>query len=261
MERPPSLKGRFPFSFGVPSYIIPADIATNVRWLRDLVDEMELILFESKELSNMPSPSDIALFRGLAAETGLRYNVHLPLDIDIASADPLVRGSSLDTVERILDLTLPLDPTSFILHVLKDRQMDGARWKDTVRASLSALRAPASQFAVETLGWDLGEIDDILRELGFSICIDVGHLLLYGDDVPAAFERFSGRVTMVHLHGVHGGKDHLALDRLGVDERAMISRTVRAAGYSKGLSLEVFSREDFEDSIETVKQMFDPKGE
>ena len=70
MERPPSLKGRFPFSFGVPSYIIPADIATNVRWLRDLVDEIELILFESKEFSNMPSPSDVALFRVLAEEAG-----------------------------------------------------------------------------------------------------------------------------------------------------------------------------------------------
>ena len=174
---------------------------------------------------------------------------------------PRVRRRSLDTVERILDLTLPLDPTSFILHVLKDPAVEPARWKDTVRASLSALRGPASQFAVETLGWDLREIDDILRELGFSICIDVGHLVLYGDDVPATFEHFSGRVTMIHLHGVRDGKDHLALDKLGVDERAMIARTIGRRATRSGLSLEVFSREDFEDSIEAMKQMFDPKGE
>jgi sugar phosphate isomerase/epimerase len=261
MERPPSLKGRFPFSFAVPSYIVPADIATNVRWLRDLVDEIELILFESTEFSNMLSPADIALFRVLAEEAGLRYNVHLPLDIDIASGDARVRRSSLDTLERILDLALPLDPTSFILHVLKDPAMDPARWKDTVRASLSALREPASQFAVETLGWDLREIDDILRELGFSICIDVGHLVLYGDDVPATFEQFSGRVTMIHLHGVRDGKDHQALDKMDMAERAMIARTIRGAGYTRGLSLEVFSREDFEGSIEVMTQMFDPKGE
>jgi sugar phosphate isomerase/epimerase len=261
METPGTLKGRFPFSFGVPSYIIPADIATNVKWLRGLVDEIELILFESEQFSNMPTASDIALFRELAAETGLRYNVHLPLDIDIASAEPRMRGRSLETVERILDLTLPLEPTSFILHVLKDQETEPARWRDTVRSSLSALRPPAGRFAVETLGWDLGEIDDILRELGFSICVDIGHLLLHGADVPATFERFSGRVTMIHLHGVRDGKDHIALDRLGMAERAMIAKTVRDADYTGGLSLEVFSQDDFMHSIDALELMFDPKGE
>jgi sugar phosphate isomerase/epimerase len=256
MEQPRSLKGRFPFSFGVPSYIIPADIASNVKWLRGRVDEIELILFESEQFSNMPSPADIALFRDLAAETGLRYNVHLPLDIDIASPDPGTRARSMDMVERIMDLTLPLDPTSFVLHVLKWETADTARWKATVRESLAGLRAPLRQFAVETLAWDLREIDDILRELGLSVCIDIGHLLLRGDDVPAVFDLFSGRVTMIHLHGVHAGKDHVALGRLGMEERAMISRTIRQAGYTRSLSLEVFSREDFMGSLDVMEQMF-----
>jgi sugar phosphate isomerase/epimerase len=256
MEQPRSLKGRFPFSFGVPSYIIPADIATNVKWLRGIVDEIELILFESEQFSNMPSPADIALFRELAAETGLRYNVHLPLDIDIASPDPGIRSRSMDMVERIMDLTAPLDPTSFVLHVLTWKTPDVSRWRATVRESLSRLRPPLRQFAVETLAWDLREIDDILQELGLSVCIDIGHLLLRGDDVPAVFDQFSGRVTMIHLHGVQAGKDHIALGRLGMEERAMISRTVRKAGYTRSLSLEVFSQEDLLGSVDAMEQMF-----
>jgi sugar phosphate isomerase/epimerase len=260
MEQPPSLKGRFPFSFGVPSYIIPADIASNVKWLRGLVDEIELILFESDRFSNMPSPSDIALFRELAAESGLRYNVHLPLDVDVASMEARVRSRSLDMVERIVDLTAPLDPTSYILHVLKDETAEPARWKATVTESLAALRPPRDRFAVETLAWDLREIDDILRDLRFSVCIDIGHLLLRGDDVPSIFALFSGRISMIHLHGVQAGKDHIALDRLGAAERAMIAATVRAAGYARGLSLEIFSQEDFMHSLDVVEQMFGPGG-
>jgi sugar phosphate isomerase/epimerase len=259
MENPRSLKGRFPFSFGVPSYIIPADIATNVRWLRGLVDEIELILFESETLSNMPTPAEVDLFRDLAVGADLRYNVHLPLDIDIASPDAQVRRRSLETVERIMDLTLPLAPTGFILHVLRETA-DAALWRDTVRESLAALRAPRSQFAVETLSWDLREIDDILLELGFSVCVDIGHLLLRGDGVPDIFHRFSDRISMIHIHGVQGGKDHLSLDRLGAGERAMIARTVREAGYTRGVSLEVFSRDDFTRSIGVVEQMFGPEG-
>jgi len=260
MEQPRSLKGRFPFSFGVPSYIIPADIAANVKWLRGLVDEIELILFESEQFSNMPSPADIALFRVLAEEAGLRYNVHLPLDIDIASLDPGARRLSAETVQRVMDLTLPLDPTSFVLHVLKDEKAEPVRWKAVVRESLEALPRPHSQFAVETLAWDLREIDDILRDLRFSVCLDIGHLLLRGDDVPSIFDLFSERIVMIHLHGVQAGKDHIALARLGAAERAMIARTVRAAGYARSLSLEIFSREDFMSSLDVMEQMFGAGG-
>jgi len=58
----------------------------------------------------MPSPADIALFRVLAEEAGLRYNVHLPLDIDIASLDPGARRLSAETVQRVMDLTCPWIP-------------------------------------------------------------------------------------------------------------------------------------------------------
>jgi sugar phosphate isomerase/epimerase len=246
----------------VTSSIIPADIAANIRWLRSLVDEIELILFESKDLSTMPSPMDIALFRELAGATGLRFNVHLPLDIHVASDYPGLRRRSLDTVERIVDLTLPLEPTGFILHVLKGETADDARWRDTVRESLACLPVPRRRFAVETLAWDLREIDGILRELGLSVCIDIGHLLMRGEDVPGTFDFFTGRITMIHLHGVREGKDHLSLGKLGAEERDMISKTIGGARYTHGLSLEVFSKEDFVGSLDAMEQMFatDPGG-
>jgi hypothetical protein len=83
MRDPHSLKGQFPFSFGVTSYLYPEDIAANIVRLSDMADEMELILFQSGSASNIPSPTEVARFANLGKADGLRFNVHLPLDIDV----------------------------------------------------------------------------------------------------------------------------------------------------------------------------------
>ena len=41
-----------PFRLGTTSYIIPADILPNVRYLADKVDDIELVLFEADDYSN-----------------------------------------------------------------------------------------------------------------------------------------------------------------------------------------------------------------
>ena len=61
-----SLKGCFPFRLGTVSYIIPDDILPNVRYLADAVDDIELVLFESDELSNIPDEAAIAELADIA---------------------------------------------------------------------------------------------------------------------------------------------------------------------------------------------------
>ncbi len=53
-----SLKNRFPFRLGTTSYIIPADLMTNVRLLSPLVDDIELVLFEADDESNLPDETN-----------------------------------------------------------------------------------------------------------------------------------------------------------------------------------------------------------
>lgn len=249
-------KRQFPFSFGVTSYLYPADIAYNVRMLRETVDEMELILFESADVSSLPTPRDVAHFHALAIETGMRFNVHLPLDIDIASADERIRGNSLDVVSGIVELTSALDPTSYTLHVPRAEGEDRPAWLARVRRSLAAIPQPHERFCVETLAWDLREIDDILADLGFSVCIDVGHLLLHGHDVQSFFDFFSGRISMIHLHGVEAGKNHLSLAHLALPARTAFVDAVTRAGYARSLSLELFSLRDFQESLPVLEEMF-----
>ncbi len=46
----------YPFRLGTTSYIIPADILPNVRYLADKVQDVELVLFEVDDgQNNLPS--------------------------------------------------------------------------------------------------------------------------------------------------------------------------------------------------------------
>ena len=256
VSQPRSLKGQFPFSFGVTSYLYPADIAANIERLRNLADEMELILFESGSATNIPSPAEVARLADLAEPDGMRFNVHLPLDIDVVSRDPVFRAASLEMVARLTERTAPLRPTSYTLHVLRDHEDDREAWRERVRESLARIEPPRSRYCIETLQWDLREIDDIVRELGFSVCIDAGHLLLYGYDVAEFFRFFAGRISMVHLHGVHDGKDHLPLSVLGPREQGLVAEAMR--GYARSACLEVFALKDYQDSVPTLETMFLP---
>jgi len=251
-----SLKGRFPFRFGSTSYLHPADIGTNIRLAGGLMDEMELILFEGKDYSNLPGPADVQRFSSLAAETGLRFNVHLPLDLDVTAEDETTRIRALDTMLRIVDLTAPLSPTGFPLHLPREDAVDVRRWEDRARRSLSRLSGSGIPFCVETLSYDLREIDGALREYGFPVCIDVGHLLIGNRDVAEFFRAFRGRVPMVHLHGVRDGRDHASLRHLSAAQRAAIAEAIRGEPSVRSVSLEVFSLGDFSDSAEALKEMF-----
>lgn len=62
----------FPFRFGTTSYIIPDEIIPNVEFLKDRVDDIELVLFESDEFSNLPGRDDIGRLSDIADEYGCR---------------------------------------------------------------------------------------------------------------------------------------------------------------------------------------------
>ncbi|MDD4302147.1 MAG: cobamide remodeling phosphodiesterase CbiR, partial [Sphaerochaeta sp.] len=99
---------------GTTSYIIPDDILPNVRYLADKVDDIELVLFESEEMSNLPDEKTIRELARLGESHGLSYTVHFPLDIYPGSADLDERMRFMRTVERIISLTEPLDPFGYV---------------------------------------------------------------------------------------------------------------------------------------------------
>ena len=256
----PDLKGRFPFRLGTTSYIIPDAILPNVRFLAPWVDEIELVLFESGRDDNLPSGEDISALAALAGEHRLTYNVHLPTDVLLGHPDAGIRAAACATIMRFYERTRSLPPTAYCLHLEKDRRREMT--PDTVGAWLTNLLyslehlfeagLPPSLVAVENIDYTFRWIYPLIRDLDLPICLDLGHLLIQGEDVETYLDLYGDRTVMIHLHGVEAGRDHRSL--AGIPDREWRIITAFLKDYQGGLSIEVFSREDLHRSLTRMEE-------
>jgi len=249
-----SYKGLYPFKTCTTSFIYPDHYIPNVKMLGPYLDEIELLLFESRGDGALPSRTVIAELCRLAGEFDLSYNVHLPTDISIADRDPAGQQHAVETMIRIMDLVQPLDASALILHVPFDEksydQSIVANWRDRVYRNLEII-LPAVEnkniIAVETLDYPLQLLEDIIDDLDLSICLDLGHLMVYDYDLVEVFKKYGFKTSVLHLHGVENGRDHLTLARLSEKLAASVSRVLKR--FSGVVSLEVFSFEDLKSSL------------
>ncbi len=252
------------FRLGTSSYIIPADILPNVEFLKDRVQDIELILFESDEYSNLPNTDTIARLREAAVAHDLTYTVHFPLDANVGSADEAERTASVQKWIRVFNLMEAVCPRGYLVHFHADTSRrdppsaDIPRWQDQLHRSVQELLAaglPADRLCVETLSYPLRFADPIIEEHNLSICLDVGHLVLSRQPVEETIRRYLPRTRIIHLHGVSGDQDHLGL---GVLETSVLKQWLawldadgRAA--ERVLTLEVFSEAHFTDSMRALR--------
>lgn len=248
-----SYKGCFPFSLSVPSWLYPAGYAENVARVAPFVDGVELLFFEG----NAASLPDAATWDALAAlrqDHGLVYNIHMPIDENLAAADPLERRRALCAHERLFALVAPLVPVTHTIHLERPAGADPAAWTRAAEESLAALadmQNPAN-ITVETLDYDLIPLADTIEALGFRICLDLGHLIHFGLPMEATLARLAPLCRMVHLHGVAGGKDHRALPLM---DPAFFDRLLPfLSSYTHTLSLEVFKAAPCFESMEFLAE-------
>jgi sugar phosphate isomerase/epimerase len=258
-QRNGALKGRFPFRLGTTSYIIPDDLAPNVRYLADKVDDVELVLFESDEVSNLPDEGVIETLGALAESHDLTYTVHLPLDIDLGSRDALARQRSVEKCCKVVRLTEPLQPFAYLLHLPGRRDGrapadDLASWTAALEGSIQRLLddGPAAEvFCVETLAYPYEYVWGLVQRHGLAVCLDIGHILLGGYDLAAYLDSYLPRCRVVHLHGIREGKDHRDIGGLPRDSLVRILGDLDATAVQQArvLTLEVFNQRDFDRSL------------
>jgi sugar phosphate isomerase/epimerase len=250
------MKPGLPFRLGSTSYVYPADILPNVRRLAPLVDDVELVLFEVDDQSNLPSPDVIEALGRLAEAHDLSYTVHLPLDLRLASGDAW-RHPSMEKARRVIRSTRPLQPWAYVVHLdgteIEDERPAGsatlARWRDQAARSLDMIAQEAGAphlLAVENLeNYSPEAFLPLLDELPISLCADVGHFLKVGQP-PLPYLRAHGeRIRVIHLHGCRDGRDHRGLDLLSDDLLAGLRHWLVTARYRGVLTLEVFTERHF----------------
>ncbi len=255
-----SYKRTFPFRIATTSYIYPDYILPNVELLAPYLDEIELILFESDPEDGLPTRDEIMNLAEIGQKQDISYNVHLPIDIFLGDPDPEVRRYGIEIIKEIIVLTSPIHPTSYTLHLESkahdgQRCMDISRWKrDTLESVKRVLETgiPSRQISIETLDYPFDKIEGVIEELDLSICLDLGHLLLYGYSIEDYAARYLDRTKVIHLHGVKKGLAHISLDVMHRDQINAILSIFH--DFSETLCLEVFSFSELRSSIECLER-------
>ena len=82
--------------------------------------------------------------------------------------------------------------------------------------------------------------------------MDIGHLIVYGKDIKTFFDSHVNNISIIHLHGVENGHDHLSLERLPEVRVGQITETLNK--FTKTVSIEVFSYKDLATSLEFLEK-------
>ena len=251
------MKTDYPFRLGTTSYIIPADLLANAAFLAGRVDDIELVLFESDEISPLPPPDTVNALKDLAGRFDLSYTVHLPLDVWLGCADETLRRCSVDKCLRVIERMAPLVPFAWILHFHGDRSgadpsPEPARWLSGLRRSVETLlrSVPPFDLCIETIDYPFALVEEIIFDYGLGICLDIGHLLRFGYSPEDHLDRYLERTRVFHLHGVEAGRDHRSL--VSLPEGLLTSLLYRIkddAEFNRVLTIEVFSEDALNQSL------------
>jgi sugar phosphate isomerase/epimerase len=254
---------RFPFRLGATSCILEDDLVPNAEFLGPLVDDIELVLFESDEISNLPDGETVGALLRLKEEHRITYTVHLPLDAWLGSTDDRKRKSSVRKCLKVMEVAAPLAPFAHIVHFHGETRGrvpagDIPGWLDALDRSMEEMLRSGTEpgkLCVETLDYPFDLVDAVVARHGAAICLDAGHLAFFGYPLGEYLDRYLDRTRVVHLHGHRDGADHKDIGALG---SRFLNDLIRHPGAADGrervLTLEVFDITDFERSMETIRR-------
>lgn len=244
---------------GATSCVLPADIMANVRVLAPLVDDVQLLFFESAAQSLLPQPLDVQALRNLAEEHGLSYTVHLPTDLALGAASKVARQEGIGEILRLMAQLAPLGPLSFDLHLVGEPDLSEAAWLDNLAAGLQELSGALGEekrlVAVENIEYPFELVAPLVEEYGFSVCLDLGHLVRYGHDLEEGLALLP-RVRHLHYHGVQDGRDHQPLT--DAEQARILGLRLAEAGYDGVVTLEMYSLEKLKASLALLDTAWQP---
>lgn len=135
-------------------------------------------------------------------ELGLTYHAHLPLDLDW-KGDESRTHCSLDCLHQKIAF---LQPCRYVLHPPSPgcltRLVARCPWLHPT-------------LCVENIRHgDLHDIWDEITALNLGVCLDLGHMVSYGQYDILQFPDFFDHVRMLHVYGGESAKGHLGLETL-----------------------------------------------
>lgn len=236
---------------GAPSFVIPAHVADNARFLAGRVAEVGLCFFEARSCL---AYTDEELPPALA-DLPLSWHVHLPVDL------PWPHRPDAAAVREVMDLALRvfakaarLRPWAAVLHAPEGGP--GLQRALLREAALCWQRHCPVPLLVENTAicdcYGLGQ--DFLAEQGLGFCLDVGHLMGYAQETLWA-SPLPETARLVHWSAPGARDQHLALHRFTPEQwRRARQLAGRLPDHSRHL-LEIFRWQGVEESLPLLRDL------
>lgn len=229
----------FAFTVAAPSFVIPAGAAENSRFLADWFPEICLLFFETEACLNYTDadlPPDLA-------DLPVSWHVHLPLDL------PWKQG--LDVVwaklAGLMDKAAHLKPHCWVLHPPTEPGLLTALADRLWAAHIN----PADILLENVEESNLCELWDEARTNGYSVCLDLGHIMAYGQYSVLELNDLWERVRMLHLCAPGEKGRHLSLANLDKNGQELL-RTLLSRFRGDVVTLEVFEEKGIFESLDQL---------
>jgi sugar phosphate isomerase/epimerase len=255
------------FKISAPAMIYGNELLENVRRLANVFDNIEIVLFHTPSLHNIPSGEEIEKLQDIGRRKNVTYTVHLPASLQVASPDSGTRIKHVELAIDLIEKTSDCKPIYYILHIPFTRPTLVPRpgeyfsfefmkkkrsWFKRAGASLEKISSAVGhhgKLLVENINYSPQCLKTLTASGLCSICLDVGHLILGQEQVGDLLKRFLPAAREIHLHGVKDYTDHLSLTVLEPNQIDKWLKYLIQMNYEGIVNLEVFSHEDLISSL------------
>lgn len=219
-----------PWTIAVPSCVIPGTVAENARFLAGKVAEVGLCLFEAESCLRY-GVTDIPTS---LAQLPLTWHIHLPVDLPweaggaAAAVMALAVGGKVRFLQpRLAVLHPPAGSPETQARLLRDF---AAAWRK--HSACPLLLENIDTCPLATLPADIFD--------AFAVCLDVGHMLGFGQEVLLEQPHILHKVRLVHWSAPGAKDQHLPLRALTADQRGTACRVLRQIPREACHMLEIF---------------------
>ena len=274
-----------------PSWVMPGTVTENCAFLATVVDEIGLLFMESAAClayGRQDLPDTLA-------DLPLSYHLHLPLDLPMdeparaagicaelldktarlpvgthwRDSDPekrnsLARPEGVNTQDSPAIKGTPRPRTGGTMravlhppgHDPADAGLAGRLLAAFAEAWLASGGEPARLLLENVRGNDLTGLAGPIREYGFGLCLDMGHILAYGQEKLLRRPDLLRSVDMLHVNAPGKGRragEHLPLTSLDASGQKRAERICKSVPPRAVIMMELFSWRRIEESLPLIR--------
>jgi len=231
-----------------PSCVIPGTAAQNVRFLAERaagrIQEIALCFFETEAcLAYTEDELPAAL-----AKLPFSWHMHLPVDLPWQSGPEASADCALSLVNKV-------EAFKVRMAVLHAPALPARMELLAVFADMWYARCDVPLLLENIDTCDLVDLTPLIVDADFGVCLDLGHMLGYGQQKILEIPELIRRVQLAHWSAPGGADLHLPLTRLTQEEERCVLAAAAKLPETTVHLLEIFDWSGVEESLTLLQKL------